>query len=55
MSEAGLGMPKKHQNWNLKGLPSFSTLTGDADDDSSVVDEGSELQFFGAVLVTYSF
>ena len=43
------------QNWNLKGLTSFSNLTGDADDDSPVVDEGSEFQFFGAVLVTYSF
>ncbi len=42
-------------NWNLKGITSFSTLTGDADDDSPVVDQGTEFQFFGAVLVTYAF
>jgi len=28
---------------------------GDADDDSPVVDEGSEGQFFGAALVVYTF
>ena len=43
------------QNWDLRGLLQLKQLTGDADDDSPVVDEGSETQLFGAVLVVYNF
>ena len=43
------------QNWDLRGLLQIKQLVGDADDDSPVVDEGSETQFFGAVLVVYNF
>jgi outer membrane scaffolding protein for murein synthesis (MipA/OmpV family) len=42
-------------NWSTKGLASFTRLVGDADDDSPVVDEGDENQFFGTVLVVYTF
>jgi outer membrane scaffolding protein for murein synthesis (MipA/OmpV family) len=42
-------------NWSTKGLASYTRLVGDADDDSPVVDEGDEGQFFGAVLVVYKF
>jgi len=44
-----------NQNWSTKGLASYTLLVGDADDDSPVVDEGDEGQFFGAVLVVYKF
>jgi outer membrane protein len=43
------------QNWNLRGLLSITQLVGDADDDSPVVDEGSETQFFTGVMILYSF
>jgi outer membrane protein len=43
------------QNWGAKGITSFTQLVGDASDDSPVVDQGSEFQFFGAALVVYSF
>jgi outer membrane protein len=44
-----------NQNWSTKGIASYTRLVGDADDDSPVVDEGDEGQFFGAVLVVYTF
>ena len=44
-----------NQNWSTMGLASFTRLVDDADDDSPVVDEGDENQFFGAVLVVYTF
>ena len=43
------------QSWSTKGIASYTQLVGDADDDSPVVDEGDEGQFFGAVLVVYTF
>ena len=43
------------QSWSAKGITSYTQLVGDADDDSPVVDEGSEGQFFGAALVVYNF
>ena len=50
----GLGY-KITNNWGAQAVGKYTLLVGDADDDSPVVDEGSESQFFGAVLVTYSF
>ena len=44
-----------NENWSAKGIVSFTQLLGDASDDSPVVDEGSEGQFFGAVMAVYSF
>jgi outer membrane scaffolding protein for murein synthesis (MipA/OmpV family) len=44
-----------NQNWSTKGIASYTQLVGDANDDSPVVDEGSEGQFFGAALVVYKF
>ena len=44
-----------NQNWSTKGIASYTQLVGDADNDSPVVDEGDEGQFFGAVLVVYKF
>ena len=44
-----------NQNWSTKGIASYTQLVGDADDDSPVVDQGNEGQFFGAVLVVYTF
>jgi outer membrane scaffolding protein for murein synthesis (MipA/OmpV family) len=46
---------KINTNWNARAFGSYSMLVGDADDDSPVVDAGDESQFFGAVLVVYSF
>ncbi len=43
------------QNWNLRGLLQIKQLVGDADDDSPVVDEGDETQFFTGLMVLYSF
>ena len=43
------------QNWDLRGLFQVKQLVGDADDDSPVVDEGSETQLFTAVLVVFNF
>jgi outer membrane scaffolding protein for murein synthesis (MipA/OmpV family) len=43
------------QSWSARGIASYTQLVGDADDDSPVVDQGSEGQFFGAALVVYSF
>ncbi len=43
------------QSWNLRGLLKISQLIGDADDDSPVVDEGSETQFFTGLMILYSF
>ena len=43
------------QNWDLRGLFQVKQLIGDADDDSPVVDEGSETQLFTAVLVVFNF
>jgi outer membrane scaffolding protein for murein synthesis (MipA/OmpV family) len=42
-------------NWGARALGSYSLLVGDADDGSPVVDAGDESQFFGALLVVYSF
>jgi outer membrane scaffolding protein for murein synthesis (MipA/OmpV family) len=42
-------------NWDLRGLFQIKQLVGDADDDSPVVDEGSETQLFTAVLVVFNF
>ncbi|MBW2410774.1 MAG: MipA/OmpV family protein [Deltaproteobacteria bacterium] len=42
-------------NWNLRGLLQIKQLVGDADDDSPVVDEGSETQLFTGLLILYSF
>ncbi len=42
-------------NWGLQGLLSVSELVGDADDNSPVTDQGSEIQFFGGVLVMFKF
>ena len=43
------------QNWALQGLFQVKQLVGDADDDSPVVDQGSETQLFTAVLVVFKF
>jgi outer membrane scaffolding protein for murein synthesis (MipA/OmpV family) len=43
------------QSWDLRGLLGISQLVGDADDDSPVVDQGSETQLFTAVLVVFKF
>lgn len=43
------------QSWSLRGLARITQLLGDADDDSPVVDEGSETQFFTGVMILYSF
>jgi outer membrane scaffolding protein for murein synthesis (MipA/OmpV family) len=43
------------QNWDLRGLLQVKQLVGDADDDSPVVDEGSETQLFTAVLLVCNF
>ena len=42
-------------SWDLRGLFQYKRLTGDADDDSPVVDEGSENQLFTAILVVFKF
>jgi len=42
-------------SWALRGVASISQLVGDANDDSPVVDEGSETQFFGGVMVLFKF
>ena len=44
-----------NQNWSARGVVSYTQLLGDASDDSPVVDEGSEGQFFGAAMAVYSF
>ena len=43
------------QSWSAMGIVSYTQLLGDANDDSPVVDEGSEGQFFGAAMVVYRF
>jgi outer membrane scaffolding protein for murein synthesis (MipA/OmpV family) len=43
------------ESWDLRGLLQIKQLVGDADDDSPVVDEGSETQLFSAVLVVLKF
>ena len=43
------------QNWDLRGLLQIKQLVGDADDDSPVVDEGSETQVFAGILVLWNF
>jgi outer membrane protein len=42
-------------SWDLRGLFQYKRLIGDADDDSPVVDEGSENQLFTAILVVFKF
>jgi outer membrane scaffolding protein for murein synthesis (MipA/OmpV family) len=42
-------------SWDLRGIARINQLVGDADDGSPVVDEGSETQFFGGVLVMFKF
>jgi outer membrane protein len=42
-------------SWSLRGLARISQLVGDADEDSPVVDEGSETQVFGGVMVMFKF
>ena len=58
MKDIGLDFGAKWglaQNWDLRGLLQIKQLVGDADDDSPVVDEGSETQLFTAVMVLYKF
>lgn len=43
------------KNWKVRGIVNYSLLVGDADDDSPVVDEGSEHQFFTGALVIFTF
>ena len=43
------------QNWDLRGLLQIKQLVGDADDDSPVVDEGSETQMLTVVAVVFKF
>ena len=43
------------QNWDLRSLLQIKQLVGDADDDSPVVDQGSETQAFFGLLVLYNF
>lgn len=43
------------QNWSVMGIASYTQLLGDASNDSPVVDEGSEGQFFGAAMAVYRF
>jgi outer membrane protein len=43
------------QRWDLRGMLQVKQLVGDADDDSPVVDQGSETQVFTAVLVVFKF
>jgi len=52
--DLGLGY-KINNNWSTQAVGKYTLLIGDADDDSPVVDEGDESQFFGALLVVYSF
>ncbi len=52
--DLGLGY-KINNNWSTQAIGKYTMLVGDADDDSPVVDEGDESQFFGALLVVYSF
>jgi outer membrane scaffolding protein for murein synthesis (MipA/OmpV family) len=52
--DLGLGY-KINNNWSTQAVGKYTMLIGDADDDSPVVDEGDESQFFGALLVVYSF
>ena len=42
-------------SWDLRGIASISQLIGDADDSSPVVNEGSETQFMGGVMVLFKF
>jgi outer membrane scaffolding protein for murein synthesis (MipA/OmpV family) len=42
-------------SWDLRGIASISQLVGDADDSSPVVDQGSETQFLGGVMVLFKF
>jgi len=44
-----------NESWSSRAIASFTQLVGDANDDSPVVDEGDEGQFFGAVMAVYSF
>ena len=46
---------KFHENWSVMGLLRYTRLVGDAEDSPVVDDEGDENQFFGGVLVKYSF
>ena len=46
---------KFSESWSLTGFTRFVRLIGDADDDSPVVDVGSENQFIGGVLVGFNF
>ena len=43
------------KRWGILAAANYFRLVGDADDDSPVVDEGSENQFFGTLAVTYRF
>jgi len=52
--DLGLGY-KITNNWGTQAVGKYTLLIGDADDSSPVVNEGSESQFFGALLVVYSF
>ena len=44
-----------YENWSVMGLFSYTRLVGDAEDSPVVDDEGDENQFFGGVLVKYTF
>jgi outer membrane scaffolding protein for murein synthesis (MipA/OmpV family) len=43
------------QRWDLRGILQVKQLVGDANDDSPVVDQGSETQLFSAVLLVFKF
>ena len=58
MKDVGLDLGLGYRitnNWGTRAVGQYKMLVGDADDGSPLVDEGDESQFFGAVLVTYSF
>ena len=58
MKDVGLDLGLGYQinrSWGVRGVGKYTMLVGDADDDSPVVDEGDESQFFGAVLVVWTF
>ena len=43
------------REWNLVFAVTYTRLLGDAADSPVVDDEGSENQFMGGILVTYTF
>lgn len=58
MKDVGLSASAHYtpwKNWGILAAANYFRLVGDADDDSPVVDEGSENQFRGTLAVTYKF